>query len=262
MSEKVKKGLKIASNVFWGIIWTIFGLLVVLVLWLAIDKFILKNPVPSVFGYSCLTIATGSMNGTSVMVDGGEPVQVNIGDMIIIKDTGDYKIGDVITFLQDGDTIPTTHRIIGYTDDGFITKGDANNVKDTVPVARENVIGEVVGHYPKLGKLTGWIKSEGWIYIVCGLTILALGGVAIKIERDNHKNDDTYDDEPIENDELGVTESDENEESIETEPLESKESLEIEYHEDEPIENGDSFDVEIESSDNESKDENQLENNE
>ncbi len=262
MSEKVKKGLKIASNVFWGIIWTLFGLLVVLVLWLAIDKFILKNPVPSVFGYSCLTIATGSMNGTSVMVDGGEPVQVNIGDMIIIKDTGDYKIGDVITFLQDGDTVPTTHRIIGYTDDGFITKGDANNVKDTVPVARENVIGEVVGHYPKLGKLTGWIKSEGWIYIVCGLAILALGGVAIKIERDNHKNDDTVEDE-----------SDEKEESREEEPLESKESVEIEHIEDkpiekeysvetEPIENDNSAEIEIESPENDSKDENQLENNE
>lgn len=261
MSEKVKKGLKIAQNVFWGIIWTLFGLLVVLVLWLAIDKFILKNPVPSVFGYSCLTIATGSMNGTSVMVDGGDPVQVNIGDMIIIKDTGDYKIGDVITFLQDGDTVPTTHRIIGVTDDGFITKGDANNVKDTVPVAREDVLGEVVGHYPQLGKFTGWIKSEGWIYIVCGLAILALGGVAIKMESDNHKKDDTYEDEPIENDELGVTESVENEESVETEPLENEESLEIE-HKDEPIENGDSSDVEIESTDNESKDENQLENNE
>lgn len=239
MSEKVKKGLKIAQNVFWGIIWTLFGLLVVLVLWLAIDKFILKDPVPSVFGYSCLTIATGSMNGTSVMVDGGEPVEVNIGDMIIIKDTDDYKIGDVITFLQDGDTVPTTHRIIGYTDDGFITKGDANNVKDTVPVARENILGEVVGHYPKLGRFTGWIKSEGWIYIVCGLAILALGGVAIKIESDNHKKEEDVEEETLNNEPST--------EEVVEEPIEIDCEVAVD---------------DLKSNEDESKDENQLENNE
>lgn len=190
MTEKAKKSLKIAKIVGWSILWTIFGLLLALVICIAVQKFIMKKPVPSLFGYSCLTIATGSMNGNSVMVSGGEPTTVSIGDIIIIKDTGDYEIGDVITFLQEGDSVPTTHRIIGITDTGFITKGDANNAKDTLPVNSEDVLGEVVGHYPDLGKFMTWVRADGWIYIVCCLAILALGGVAIKLESNNHKKDD------------------------------------------------------------------------
>ncbi len=180
MREKLKSIFSIIKKVLWGIVWSIFGILVVVVLWLAVDKFILKSPVPSIFGYASLTIETGSMNGQSAMVAGGPVKQVNIGDMIIIKDTGDYKIGDVITFLPEGDKIPTTHRIIGYTEDGFNTKGDANNVKDTVPISKDRVLGEVVLHLPKLGQFAGWVKQEGWLYIVSALAIIALGGFILK----------------------------------------------------------------------------------
>lgn len=174
-TEKIHNVLNIIKRILSIILWVLFALVFLLLAWLAVDKFILKSPVPSVFGYSTLTIATGSMNGTSVMVEGQAPVEVDIGDMIVIKDFDSYKIGDVITFLNQGDTVPTTHRIIGVTEDGYITKGDANNVKDTVPVKRECVIGKVIAHYPKLGKVGEWVKGEGWIYIVAALAILAVG---------------------------------------------------------------------------------------
>ena len=162
MRKKLKSTFSIIKKVLWGIVWAIFGILVVVVLWLAVDKFILKSPVPSIFGYASLTIETGSMNGQSAMVAGGPVKQVNIGDMIIIKDTGDYKIGDVIT------------------EDGFDTKGDANNVKDTVSISKDRVLGEVVLHLPKLGQFAGWVKQEGWLYIVSALAIIALGGFILK----------------------------------------------------------------------------------
>lgn len=180
MSEKANKIWKITVKVLWGVVWTLLGIVALLVLWLAFDKFILKNPVPSVFGYSSLNIATGSMNGNSALVSGGKPKQVKEGDLIIIKDTGDYQIGDVITFLLDGEKVPTTHRIVGKTDEGFLTKGDANNSKDIVPVPEENILGEVVAHLPTLGQFTMWLKQEGWIYVVSLLAILALGGFLIK----------------------------------------------------------------------------------
>ena len=189
MKAKVKKVFNIIKKAFWGIVWGVFGVLVITLLWLSVDKFILKSPVPSFFGYSTLTIETGSMNGFSAMVDGGTPKQVSIGDLIVIKKTNDYKIGDVITFLPEGDKIPTTHRIIGYTEDGFVTKGDANNIKDTVPISKDRVLGEVVGHYPQLGKFASWVKQEGWLYLVSALAILALGGFILK--SDNEEKDET-----------------------------------------------------------------------
>lgn len=181
MSEKAKKVGNIIVKIFWGAVWTLLGLLALLVLWLAFDKFILKNPVPSVFGYSSLNIATGSMNGNSALVANGKPKQVGEGDLIVIKNTGDYEIGDVITFLLDGDKIPTTHRIVGKTEEGFITKGDANNTKDLRPVPQDKILGEVVGHYPTLGAFSMWLKAEGgWIYVVAALAVLALGGFLIR----------------------------------------------------------------------------------
>ena len=179
MSNKAKQVFNVISKIFWGIIWGLFALLVVVVGWLSIDKFILKSPVPSMFGYATLTIETGSMNGYSAMVKDGEPKQVSIGDLIIIKKTNDYEIGDVITFLPEGDKIPTTHRIIGYTENGYVTKGDANNVKDTVPIEHDKVIGEVIIHSPKLGKFAGWVKQDGWLYLASGLGILAIGSMVL-----------------------------------------------------------------------------------
>ncbi len=164
-SIKEHKAFAIAKKVLWAIMYGILGIVVVAVLWLGVDKFILKSPVPSFFGYATLSVETGSMAG-----------EINIGDLILIKDTGDYKIGDIITYIHEGDTIPTTHRIIYYTDDGgFITKGDANNTQDTDSVTPDMIFGEVIKVYPKAGLFSKWVREEGWLYIVAVLIIVALG---------------------------------------------------------------------------------------
>ena len=165
-----KKAFTVIKRVIWGIVIAVFCLLCVLTIWLAVDKFVLKSPVPSVFGYSALTVKTGSMSGT-----------IEIGDLIIIKDTGDYEIGDIVTFLQKGDSIPTTHRIIDSREDGsFITKGDANNVQDALPVSKDIILGEVVKVLPKVGLFAERVQSEGWIYIVALLVILGGGTVFVQ----------------------------------------------------------------------------------
>ena len=169
-----KKAFIVIKRVRWGIVVTVFYLLCALTIWLAVDKFVLKSPVPSVFGYSALTVKTGSMAGEEVD-------SINPGDLIIIKNTGDYEIGDIVTFLQKGDSIPTTHRIIDSREDGsFITKGDANNVQDALPVSKDIILGEVVKVLPKVGLFAERVQSEGWIYIVALLVILGGGTVFVQ----------------------------------------------------------------------------------
>ena len=192
-SQDAKKVFDIIKKVLWGVLIGLFAFLVFIVGWLAVDKFIVKSPVPSVFGYATLTIETGSMNGYSAMVKDGKPKQVSIGDMIVIKKTGDYTIGDVITFLPEGDKVPTTHRIIGYTENGYITKGDANNIKDTVPIEKERVLGEVVMHSPGLGRFSGWVKKEGWIYLLSGLAIIAIGAFVITLSNEEENTEENND---------------------------------------------------------------------
>ena len=87
MSKK-NKVFNLIKKIVWGIIWAIFAVVFFITSWLFVDKFICKSPVPSFLGYSSLTIETGSMSGT-----------MEIGDMIIIKNTGDYKIGDIFVFI-------------------------------------------------------------------------------------------------------------------------------------------------------------------
>ena len=165
-----KKAFIVIKRVIWGIVIAIFCLLCALTIWLAVDKFVLKSPVPSVFGYSALTVKTGSMSGT-----------IEIGDLIIIKDTGEYEIGDIVTFLQNGDSVPTTHRIIGMDENGaFITRGDANNVQDALPVSKDIILGEVVKVLPEVGLFAERVQSRGWIYIVALLVILGGGTVFVQ----------------------------------------------------------------------------------
>ena len=112
MSEEVKvkeiNEKSLVKKIFGWIGTGFLTLLVIVASWLCFDKFVLGHRVPSIFGYSSLMVATGSMSGT-----------IEEGDLIIIKDTGDYGIGDIVTFFQDGDTIPTTHRIYNIDDEGL-----------------------------------------------------------------------------------------------------------------------------------------------
>lgn len=184
-SAEAKKPIAIIKKVLWGIVYGIFAVVMAVVLWLAVDKFILKSPVPSIFGYATLSVETGSMEGT-----------INIGDLVLIKDTGEYKIGDIVTYIREGDRIPTTHRIIYYTENGYITKGDSNNTKDNDEITKDMIFGEVIKIYPKAGLFSKWVKAEGWIYITVILVMIALGTFIIKSDGDN-KNNETNPEETV-----------------------------------------------------------------
>jgi len=160
----------------------VLALLTVVVATLAVQKFILKKPVPSFAGYSQLIVVTGSMSGT-----------IEEGDMVIIKRTGEYKTGDIITFLKEGETVPTTHRILRITGDLYYTKGDANLSFDTVPVAEDEILGEVVKVLPRVGIFAEWLKTpEGLMYLILAFVIV---GVSIYVLRCTFVTDEEESDE-------------------------------------------------------------------
>lgn len=81
------------------------------------SKFIKKDRITSIFGKSILVVRTGSMEPT-----------INPGDMIVISKEYEYKKGDIVTFYEDGTFV--THRIVKINEDGYTTKGDANDLED------------------------------------------------------------------------------------------------------------------------------------
>lgn len=166
--KKVKRTVDIVLTCIGGAV-AAFLLFVAAVL--AIDKFVNKSPVPSFFGTSLLIVTTGSMAGT-----------INEGDMIIVKKSDEYKVGDVVTFLPDGDTVPTTHRIMRIEGDRYFTKGDANNVEDARSIEKRHIVGKVTGTMPILGLFCTWVTQEfGWLYLVAIVILIVSGVVLLKL---------------------------------------------------------------------------------
>jgi len=112
---------------------------------------------PDIFGYSTAIVISGSMSGT-----------IEIDDMVVVRETGDYVPGDVIMF-HSGESL-VTHRLLEVTPEGYVTKGDANNAPDLEPVAPEAVVGEVVMVIPQGGKAILLLRSP------LGLTVLVFIG--------------------------------------------------------------------------------------
>ena len=107
---------------------------------LLIKQYVLYENPPSLLGYSFLPVMSGSMSPT-----------FETGDMIIIKEEANYGKEDVITFECEEGLI--SHRIVEEVEEGYGTKGDANNVKDEDIIKDEQIKGKYIFVIPWIGSL-------------------------------------------------------------------------------------------------------------
>lgn len=116
--------------------------------------------LPSIFGYSGMSVISGSM----------EPAY-SVGDYLLVKqDNQHLQVGDVVTYRADEMLI--THRITEIVDENYVvTKGDANNAPDGV-IAIENIIGETKASIPFLGYLMMMLNDTNGIYVIMGILAL------------------------------------------------------------------------------------------
>ena len=130
-----------------------------------------KGKVPSVFGYSFMQVATGSMEPT-----------IPTGSIIIVKQTdpAEVKVGDIITFYSPDPIIldmPNTHRVTGVGDENgvplFTTRGDAGTRNDTYPVRADRLIGVYKVHF-SVGKLAEIVHSKVFFFLVMLVPICAV----------------------------------------------------------------------------------------
>ena len=152
--------LKFLGRIFSVLLTILLVLLLACNMYLAVSKSVLHNDQPTVFGYTAAVVVSGSMSGT-----------IEIDDMVIIHHQDSYAVGDIITFRSGQSAV--THRIVGETEQGFITQGDANNAADIAPVAPEQIIGRVEQVIPNIGVLIYYMRSP------LGLTCLVLTGVLL-----------------------------------------------------------------------------------
>lgn len=116
------------------------------------------NKLPMPFGYGSAVVLSGSM----------EP-EFSKGDLIIVKETADVDINDIIVF-KDGANL-VVHRIVGMGGEVIVTKGDANPVEDN-PISPSAVKGKVIFVVPYLGTAVEFLKTPVGIIIVVAAAIM------------------------------------------------------------------------------------------
>lgn len=124
---------------------------------LIIQSVVNSEETPEFFGIKTFVIISGSM----------EP-EIEIGDIVIVKEADNYEVGDIISFRQGQNII--THRISEIEEvDGEIryrTKGDNNNTEDSGTITPDVIEGKVVNIIPFIGKVIFLLKDKVTIIVI------------------------------------------------------------------------------------------------
>ncbi len=150
--------MKFIVNIFRNIIIAILALLLIFNICNIVTRMFSDDPFPTTFGFSSAVVLSGSM----------EP-EISVGDMLIYQRAASYEVGDVVIFSE-GDYF-VTHRIISETEDGFVTKGDANNAQDATAVQVENIYGKVIANLKGAGDILSFMQSTQGILVLLFVVI-------------------------------------------------------------------------------------------
>lgn len=150
--------MKIVKKILSAIPIIIFLLSLFIIVTVSIS--IKNRKVPSIVGYSYMTVLTKSM----------EP-DIMMNDFIVVKNTKEVFIGDVISFYydinNDGLMEVNTHKIIDIVDDVYITHGVNNEEGNNEEVSKEDIVGKVVYKSNFLGKIfsLSFINNKNLIFL-------------------------------------------------------------------------------------------------
>ncbi len=145
--------MKILGKILKKIVLIILLLIFIVLVYKMFARIVLKEQLPTIFGYGGATVISGSM----------QP-DLNVGDYIIAKKENDYYEKDIVVYVDENDSL-VTHRIIEKNDQEFITKGDNNNIADN-PITKEQIKGKVVCVLPVVGMIQIMLSKPTSIMII------------------------------------------------------------------------------------------------
>lgn len=121
--------------------------------------------------------------GASIVLSGSMEPELEVDDLIIVKQQDEYFVGDMVVFQSHGVLI--VHRIIAMDGETVITQGDANNTADD-PIQLEDIKGSVICTIPSAGVALNFLRSPVGIFIVVGGAILLM---ELSIRREKKESD-------------------------------------------------------------------------
>ena len=128
-----------------------------------------------IFQYKPAIVISGSMEPT-----------IGTGSFILIdKKDKDVDVGDIIAYKHQD--MQVSHRIVEITEDGYITKGDANDNVDFYAVDPDNLIGTAKFTIPKIGYILDWTASAQGIILLTTICVMLLLTSALINNMENKK---------------------------------------------------------------------------
>jgi len=133
---------------------------------------IVGNNLPMPFGYGAAVVLSGSM----------EP-EFSEGDLIIVKESDEFAVNDIVVFDDTKDLV--VHRIVDIKGETVVTKGDANPVAD-VPIEMSAIKGTVKMCIPFAGNIVNFLKTPvGTFFVIAA----AIALIEIPRRREKEKDD-------------------------------------------------------------------------
>ncbi|MFB6130155.1 MAG: signal peptidase I [Salinigranum sp.] len=139
----------------------------------------------------------------SYVTSGSMTPLLHPGDGYLLYTWGTARVGDVVTYRSQVHGGYVTHRVVGRTDEGFLTRGDANPSTDQAggepPVPRSEIVGRVltVGGrplvLPALGVAADAVRShaiEAFGILACAALVARNGRRPGRRERSTLRPDD------------------------------------------------------------------------
>ena len=129
--------------------------------------------------YSLYIVRSGSM----------EPA-INVGDVVIAGPlgSGGIKPGAIVTYAI-GKTL-ITHRVLSIDGNTLITKGDANENPDPIPVQFSQVKSRYLFRIPYIGYVAGFVRTRpGWLLTIILPSIILIGFIVKDIVKEALKDE-------------------------------------------------------------------------
>jgi len=110
------------------------------------------------------------------------------GDLVLVRKTSSYQVGEIVTYWDDSMAAYTIHRIIDIKQDRFILKGDNNSWIDPVQPDQEEIIGKLWIHLPRVGRTMEWLRSPiNFALIVAISGGILMAGMVVNPKRNRKK---------------------------------------------------------------------------
>lgn len=192
--EKTKYKKNTFLIVLKWIIYVLIILLIVISLWLMIDRISGYNF--SFFGLRSSVISSDSMSEVNVrhedrdyLLENEERLYKN--DLIFTYDASsieDLEVYDIVTYVDSNNNL-ICHRIvqIDIEENKIWTQGDANNARDGV-IEFEDIKGVYIGKISSLGAVTLYLQSPYGLFGI-SIAFLFIFGAAIILEIDKNKKE-------------------------------------------------------------------------